>query len=189
MLTLTRRSMAGALVALALWLPLAAHAEEARLSPVRRTTIATADPEASLRFYRDLLGFVVEYDRAGANGGRLAGFVPGARQGRLIALRQGASLGGSIGLFHAPGIRPAGDCTSPSRMPAMAGEVGILLLTDDLPALQRRLAAAGVPVADEPHRYEVNRGPTDTFTVFDPNCVRISIAQIQRETLEQSLRR
>jgi catechol 2,3-dioxygenase-like lactoylglutathione lyase family enzyme len=189
MLTLTRRSLPGALVALSLCLPWAVGAEEPRLSPVRRTTIATADPEASLRFYRDLLGFVVEYDRASASGGRLAGFVPGARQGRLIALRQGPSLGGSIGLFHAPGIGPAGDCKSPSRVPAMAGEVGILLLTDDLPALQRRLVAAGVPFADEPYRYEVNRGPTDTFTVFDPNCVRVSIAQIQRETMEQSLRR
>ncbi len=184
-----RSYISNALAALILLLPWPVQAEEARMSPVRRTTIATADPEASLRFYRDLLGFAVEYDRAGADGGRLAGFVPGARQGRLIALRQGASLGGSIGLFHAAGIRPAGDCTSPSRTPAMAGEVGILLLTDDLPALQRRLSAAGVPFADEPHRYEVNRGPTDTFTVFDPNCVRVSIAQIQRETLEQSLRR
>jgi catechol 2,3-dioxygenase-like lactoylglutathione lyase family enzyme len=160
-----------------------------RLTPVRRTTIATADPEASLHFYRDLLGFVVEYDRAEATGGRLAGFDPGATRGRLIALRQGPRLGGSIGLFHAPGIRPAGDCAAPSRVPAMAGEVGVLLLTDDLPTLQRRLAAAGVAFADQPYRYEVNRGPTDTFTVFDPNCVRVSIAQIQQETLEQSLRR
>ena len=33
-----------------------------RISPVRRTTIATADVDASLHFYRDLLGFTVEYD-------------------------------------------------------------------------------------------------------------------------------
>ena len=115
--TSIRPRLAGALFALGFALSSAAQADEARLSPVRRTTIATADPEASLRFYRDLLGFVVEYDRAGAGGGRLAGFVPGAKQGRLIALRQGPSLGGSIGLFHAPGIRPAGDCASPSRVP------------------------------------------------------------------------
>ena len=36
--------------------------EAARISPVRRTTIATADVDASLHFYRDLLGFTVEYD-------------------------------------------------------------------------------------------------------------------------------
>lgn len=37
-------------------------AGDLQLSLVRRTTIARVDPETSLRFYRDLLGFTVEYD-------------------------------------------------------------------------------------------------------------------------------
>jgi catechol 2,3-dioxygenase-like lactoylglutathione lyase family enzyme len=162
-----------------------AAAQDPRLSPVRRTTIATADPEGSLRFYRDLLGFTVEYDREVTEPGQLAAFAPGASRGRAIALRQGAMLGGSIGLFHAPGMAPVGPC----RSPAPAGAVAVLLLTDDLVVLHRRLKAAGVAFVNEPHAYDQGRGPTDTFTVFDPNCVRVAFARIRLETLEESGRR
>jgi catechol 2,3-dioxygenase-like lactoylglutathione lyase family enzyme len=158
-----------------------------QLSPVRRTTIASADPEASLRFYRDLLGFVVEYDVVATEPAQLAAFAPDATQGRAIALRRGDRMGGSIGLFHTPGMKRGGNC----KASAASGAVAILLLTNDLGALYRRLKAAAVPFVNEPHTYDAGRGkgPTGTFTVFDPDCVRVAFAQIQRETLEQSERR
>ena len=53
----------------------------------------------------------------------------------------------------------------------------------------RRLRAANVAFVNEPHSYDQGRGPTDTFTVFDPSCVRVAFAQIRREALEESLRR
>jgi catechol 2,3-dioxygenase-like lactoylglutathione lyase family enzyme len=155
------------------------------LSPVRRTTIATADPEASLRFWRDLLGFTVEYDTTVTDAAQLTLFSPGAREGRAIALRQGAGLGGAIGLFHAPGIAPPGPCEARAR----AGAVAVLLLTDDLMALRARLAAAGVPILAEPVSYAQSRGPTDAFTVFDPSCVRVAFARIRGEELDESQRR
>jgi hypothetical protein len=34
-----------------------------------------------------------------------------------------------------------------------------------------------------------NRGPTDAITVLDPNCMRVTIAQIKTEQLDESLRR
>lgn len=167
---------------------LLAHALDAPppgLSPVRRTTIATADPEGSLRFWRDLLGFTVEYDTAVTDPAQLSLFAPGTRQGRAIALRQGTSLGGSIGLFHAPGIASPGPCTAR----AGAGAVAVLLLADDLVALRARLAAAGVPFLAEPVTYTESRGPTDAFTVFDPNCVRVAFARIRGEGADQIQRR
>ena len=45
----------------ACWLVLSA-AWAIDFTPVRRTTIVTADLDASLAFYRDLLGFTVEWD-------------------------------------------------------------------------------------------------------------------------------
>ncbi len=60
-------------------------AEDVQLSPVRRTTIASAVPQASLRFYRDILGFTVEYDVVATEPGQLAAFAPGAKKGRAIA--------------------------------------------------------------------------------------------------------
>ena len=162
-------------------------AADIRLSTVRRTTIATANPEASIHFYRDLLGFKVEYDLEVTDSAQLKVFAPGASMGRVIALRSGDRMGGSIGLFHAPGMAPAGTC-APS---AAGGAVAIMLLTDDLDGLVRRLKAAAAPLLIEPYTYDNGRGkgPIGTFTVLDPNCVRVTFTQIERETLEQSEQR
>ena len=145
-----------------------------QLTPVRRTTIVTADPDASLRFYRDVLGFEVEYDRYVSNSGTLALLAPGASEGRAIALRYGDRLGGSIGLFWTPSLPPQKPCTTP----ADTGAVSILLLTDDLAAMRPRLDDAGIAAATPPVSYSESRGPTDVYMVFDPNCVRVSIAEI-----------
>jgi len=154
-------------------------------SAVRRTTIATADPDASLRFYRDLLGFRVEYDVTVEDPAQLALFAPGARSARAIALRAGPGLGGSVGLFHAPGMAPPGSC----RPEVAAGTVSLLFLVDDVEAWQARLAGAGVPFLTGPVAYSESRGPTDAFTVFDPSCVRVAFARIRNERLEESTAR
>ena len=156
-----------------------------QLTPVRRTTIITADPDASLCFYRDVLGFSVEYDRHVSDSGTLSLLAPGASEGRVIALRYGERLGGSVGLFWTPGLPPQ----KPYVTPAQTGAVGILLLTDDLPALRQRLDAAGIAEATPPVSYSESRGPTDVYMVFDPNCVRVSFAQIANETKQESLNR
>ena len=153
------------------------------LTPVRRTTIVTADPEASLAFYRDLLGFTVEYDQRSKEASSLAILAPGAKEGRMIALRYGPRLGGSIGLFWTPGLaQPAKPCANP----APAGATSLLLLTDDLSALRARLDAAGVAPVAPKISYENSRGPTDAYAVFDPNCVRVTFAEKHSETLLES---
>lgn len=153
------------------------------LTPVRRTTIVTADPDASLRFYRDVLGFTVEYDRMVTDTGTLALLAPGALEGRAIALRYGEKMGGSIGLFWTSGLPAQTACVSP----ASPGAVSVLLLTDDLARMRARLDAAGVPGVTPTASYDQSRGPTDVYAVFDPNCVRVAIAEIKNETLSESL--
>jgi catechol 2,3-dioxygenase-like lactoylglutathione lyase family enzyme len=159
-------------------------ADEARLSPIRRTTIMTTDPEASLRFYRDLLGFTVEYDVPVTDKNQLALIAPGAMRGRAIALRQGAKLGGSVGLSWVDNLKPA---PATCDLAPQAGKTAMLILTDNLQAVHAKLKAASVTFISAPVMYDQSRGPTDAFTVFDPNCVRIAFAQIQKESFEQSI--
>ena len=164
----------------------AASAADPRLSPVRRTTIMTADPAASLTFWRDLLGFTVEYDLMVDKKAQLELISPGASRGRAIALRQGAKLGGSIGLYWTDNLKPrSGGCETTGQ----AGATAVLLLTDDLNALYQKLKAANVAFVTAPVSYSESRGPTDAFTVFDPNCIRVAFAQIARESFEESIAR
>ncbi|MEQ8509310.1 MAG: VOC family protein [Rhodospirillaceae bacterium] len=174
-----RRTIAVLACALAL---LPSLAVSQTLTPVRRTTIVTADPEASLHFYRDLLGFTVEYDVPASDSGQLSLLAPGATEGRVIALRYGPKLGGSIGLFWTPGLPQQTACQST----ALPGATSLLLLTDDLQTLRAQLDAAGVPSVTPGTSYDQSRGPTDVYAVFDPNCVRVTIAEIKNETLEES---
>lgn len=173
-----------ALTIMTLFGPASATADEARLSPIRRTTIMTADPDASLRFYRDTLGFTVEYDRIVEDPNQLALVAPGAKKGRTIALRQGAKLGGSVGLSWFDNLKTMSGACDPAPV---AGTTSMLILTDNLQAVYAKVKANGTPLISAPVAYDQTRGPTDAFTVFDPNCVRIGFAQIQKETFEQSL--
>lgn len=160
-------------------------AQEPRLSPIRRTTIMTADPDASLHFWRDTLGFTVEYDQTVSDAGQLRLISPGATRGRAIALRQGDKLGGSIGLYWTDNLGPpAGTACEPT---GRTGATAVLILTDNLSAIFQKLKSAEVAFVTDSVTYDQSRGPTDAFTVFDPNCVRVAFAQIARESFEQSI--
>ncbi len=161
------------------------QADDARLSPVRRTTIMSSDPEASLKFYRDTLGFTVEYDKVIENQNELSLVAPGAKKGRVIALRQGAKRGGSVGIswFDTMKPRAADKCDEAP----VAGATSMLLLTDNLQAVYAKLRAINAPILATPVGYDQSRGPTDAFTVFDPNCVRVAFAQIKKEAFDQSI--
>ncbi len=153
-------------------------------TPVRRTTIVTANLEASLTFYRDLLGFTVEWDVTSDKVGSVAFFEPSNEVGRAVALRQGPLLGGSVGLVWAPSVQPP---KLPCANPATAGSVALLMLTNDMPALKTRLDEAGVIRVGSQVSYENSRGPTDVFAVYDPNCIRVTFAYKSEETLEDTM--
>lgn len=171
------------LAAIMSWLCVA-PASAIDFTPVRRTTIVTADLEASLAFYRDLLGFTIEWDVTSTKVGSVAFFPPGDEEGRAIALRQGPLLGGSVGLVWAPSVQPP---TLPCPSPAPAGSVAMLVLTDDMLGLKARLDDVGVVRVGAQVSYENFRGPTDAFAVYDPNCIRVTFAYKAEETLEDTM--
>lgn len=176
--------LAGAFTLSTGWAATWAPAQAIDFTPVRRTTIVTADLEASLAFYRDLLGFTVEWDVTSPEVGSVAFFPPGSKEGRAVALRQGPLLGGSVGLVWGPDVQaPALPCP----MPAPAGSVAMLILTNDMPGLKARLKDAGVLTVGQEVAYENSRGPTEAFAVYDPSCVRVTFAYKADETLEDTM--
>ena len=72
-----------------------------------------------------------------------------------------------------------------------AALTGVIIITTGCVKTVNDRHAAAVPFVNEPHTYDSQRGkgPIGTFTVFDPDCVRIAFAQIKRETLQESERR
>lgn len=183
-MTMKRLAIFGIIASWTSLAPAWAPAWAIELTPVRRTTIVTADLEASLAFYRDLLGFEIEWDVTSTEVGSVAFFPPNSPQGRAVALRQGPLLGGSVGLVWAPDVAPP---AHPCPMPAPAGSVAMLILTNDMPALRARLDEAGVVTVGPKVSYENSRGPTEAFAVYDPNCVRVTFAYKTEETLEDTM--
>lgn len=149
-------------------------AETAWISALRRTTVLVADPEDSLRFYRDLLGFEVGYDQLVDDPEQLRLLGLDAVRVRAITLLAPGLpgvTGATIGLaqvFTADGV-----FTPPA-------ERGIVLMfrVGNADALYRRVQAAGVPVVSSPAGYSESMGPTTAFTVLDPAGNRLSFAEV-----------
>ncbi|TDE38787.1 VOC family protein [Nonomuraea mesophila] len=97
------------------------------------------DPEASLAFYRDVLGFEVR-DDVGYDGMRWITVGPAGRPDMSIVLQPPAAD---------PGITDA-ERTTISEMMAKGTYAGILLATDDLDALFARAESRGAEVMQEP---------------------------------------
>jgi catechol 2,3-dioxygenase-like lactoylglutathione lyase family enzyme len=97
------------------------------------------DPDASLAFYRDLLGFEVRQD-VGYGGMRWITVGPPGQPGTSIVL-------------HPPGADPGitdDERRTIAEMMAKGTYAGILLATADLDATFERLQAKGVEVVQEP---------------------------------------
>ena len=106
---------------------------------VHATYLPHTDPDASLAFYRDVLGFEVLND-VGYEGMRWMTVRPPGQNGTAIVLQPPAAD---------PGI------TGPERlaiaeMMAKGTYAGILLATDDLAATFARIRAGGAEVVQEP---------------------------------------
>ncbi|NBE92734.1 VOC family protein [Nonomuraea sp. KC401] len=97
------------------------------------------DPEASLVFYRDVLGFEVR-DDVGYDGMRWITVGPAGQPGTSIVLQPPAAD---------PGITDA-ERTTISEMMAKGTYAGILLATDDLDGLFARAESRGAEVMQEP---------------------------------------
>ena len=159
-----------------------------RNTAVRHTIIVTGDMEASIHFYRDLLGFVITFDHVLDNPDGLALLAPGAISARAVTLKHpSVSAGlGTIGLYEYDFIDAPATCDSRPR----AGGTGMLFLTDDMQGLYDKLTAAGArPVAPTmSYDQREGRGNVNAFSVYDPNCMRIVFAQLTEEAFEESIK-
>ncbi|TDD16852.1 VOC family protein [Nonomuraea diastatica] len=97
------------------------------------------DPDASLAFYRDVLGFEVR-DDVGYDGMRWITVGPAGQPGTSIVLQPPAAD---------PGITDAERVTI-AEMMAKGTYAGILLATDDLDGFFARVVASGAEVIQEP---------------------------------------
>ncbi len=146
------------------------------VTPVRRTTIVTADADASIAFYRDLLGMTVLYDREVDNPDLLDLMGTGYTSGRAVALQAQDSMAGTIGLFESLSgkeVEKLGTC-SPD---IPSGGAAVLFLTTEIDDLFSRIDKAKVQIKT-PLKHYIEQGQgVRVFTCFDPNCVTVAIAQ------------
>ena len=128
---------------------------------IHSTFLPHTDPDASLAFYRDVLGFEVLND-VGYGGMRWITMRPSGQTGASIVLEPPAAD---------PGVTDD-ERTVIAEMMAKGTYSGALLATDDLNATFERVEAANADVVQEP--MDQDWGVRD-FAVRDPagNLIRI----------------
>lgn len=148
-----------------------------------RATLFCRDLDASLGFYRDLLGLVPVEEKVieGAAAGGLLQLPPCRMRIALLAGDAGAPA--SIGLFEIGGVEIE-TIAAPIGRPAY-GQSAIVLMTDDFDGIAARIAAAGVrmltPPLVYPKRAASQRSPAGLYRetiVYDPDGFLVSLMQI-----------
>lgn len=129
----------------------AAHATDPQ-SLVRRTTLIVHDIDASIRFYRDVLGFELWLDHRGSVGPD--SLPSAARRGspsRFAIMKGRHPWVGMIGLLQYGGARALP--TPPRRLGP--GDAVLMLETAELEAIWQRMQRAGTPIHRPPRTAEV----------------------------------
>lgn len=120
---------------------------------IKRTTLIVRDLEASLRFYRDVLGFSVWYDDYVVLSGR--GLAAGSQGDRthLIIMKAQDPVIGMIGLLQwvEPELPPRGE----PRARLGIGDVVFVMQTDDVLEVHRRLLQSGARIFADPYEFEI----------------------------------
>ena len=141
---------------------------------VRRTTLVVHDMEASLRFYRDVLGFTVWLDsRSKTTADSLPMGVPIGSPSHLVIMKGRHPWIGMIGLLQYGAAQP---------LPAVptqlhAGDAITMIETRELAAIYARMQRAGTPIHKPPISSEVTgaggaRWQATFLFAFDPDGFR-----------------
>jgi lactoylglutathione lyase len=143
--------------------------------PIRRFShfgICVSDPQRSLRFYRDMLGFrpVSRVHVDDAASAQLLGLDPLDLRATVLE-RDGARI--ELLHFAAPG-HERGDVPRPMNR---VGLTHMALRVDDLADLLVELEAAGVEILHET-RIQNAAYESDVVYVLDPDGVRIELVQM-----------
>jgi pimeloyl-ACP methyl ester carboxylesterase/catechol 2,3-dioxygenase-like lactoylglutathione lyase family enzyme len=162
---MTRLKHCCLLAALAALLTLATPPVQASdgASTLRRATLIVADAEASLRFYRDVIGMSVYLDTTGTvTVDSLPSHAPVGSPSRFIIMQGKHPWLGMIGLLQY-GSPVAG--REPDA-PLAPGDTVLMIETGELEAIHQRMLAAGTPIHRPPRSAEVGAGGNRWLATF-----------------------
>ena len=138
---------------------------------VRRTTLIVHDIDASIRFYRDVLGFEVWLENRGKVGpSSLPADVPPGSPSRFVIMKGRHPWVGMVGLLQYGEPRPL-----PGRPATLhPGDTVLMLETTDLQGAWTRMQRAGTPILRPPETSEVTgaggaRWRATFLFAFDPD--------------------
>lgn len=141
---------------------------------LQRATISTSDMEASMAFYRDLLGFTVSGDAAYDTPALRTMFhIPDGATPRLVLLDAGPEQPRALALVSAEGLTVDAEANH-QNAPAL------VLNVDDLDAIQTRMLAARVTEVLAPTPLNDFQGePFGREALYlDPNGVRVVLFEL-----------
>jgi catechol 2,3-dioxygenase-like lactoylglutathione lyase family enzyme len=147
------------------------------LGELRRGVIVVDDLEASLGFYRDVLGLSVFYDQVieSEEEGRLLG-LPGATV-RVVSLQSSGRTFGMVGLLEVQ--KPPLAARRAVRNALGAPDVALVFVTSDITCVADRLRASGHQIVAGPLEYEIpGRGTCAGLSARDPNGILLDITQL-----------
>lgn len=151
-------------------------------SVVRRTTLIVHDIDASIRFYRDILGFEVWYENRGqVSENSLPSDASVGAPSRFVIMKGRHPWIGMVGLLQYGD--PRSSTTTPARL--RRGDTVLMLETEELGVIWRRMQVAGTPILKPPKTTEIEgsagtRWRATFLFAWDPDGHLLEINQ--RET-------
>lgn len=147
----------------------------------RRTTLVVNDIEASIRFYRDVLGFELQVDnRSRVDASSLPTELPPGSPSRFVVMQGPHPWLGTLGLLQYGPAKPL-----PAPPPALrAGDVVLTIESHEIEAVFGRMQAAGTRILRAPETSELpgpeGRKWTTTFLfAYDPDGRLLEISERQ----------
>jgi pimeloyl-ACP methyl ester carboxylesterase len=148
-------------------------------SLVRRTTLIVHDIDASIRFYRDVLGFELWLENRGkVSPASLPSTAPVGAPSRFAIMKGRHPWVGMVGLLQYGDPRPAP--ALPRRL--VPGDAVLMLETEELEAIWQRMQRAGTPIHRAPQTSEVEgaggaRWKATFLFAWDPDGHMLEINQ------------
>ena len=148
-------------------------------SIVRRTTLIVGDIDASIRFYRDVLGFELWLENRGkVSPSSLPSGLPVGSPSRFAIMKGRHPWVGMVGLLQ----YGAASAAKPPPARVVPGDTVLMIETTQLDAIYQRMQRAGTPIHRKPETSEVTGAGgarwTATFLfAFDPDGHLLEINQ------------